>query len=203
MSLHHVIAPWLWQQGVTIAAEGRMVLAGKVPAAAGGDDLGQRNVPLLLRHRVHLLAVVGESQRFGAEPMFMPAGEGAIVIAAAHAEPVALGIERHQRGADKVERAVRHHLLHVELRFGDAVTVAGHGAGGGVAQEEQMARGEGVQHRQVDLFLLGPQPVDGGQGVELAVVGQIEGDAFGRQDLGMLLELGNQLLGRLLLLGLG
>ena len=96
-----------------------------------------------------------------------------------------------------------HHLLHVELRFGDAVTVAGHGTGSGVAQEEQVARGEGVQHRQIDLFLLGPQPVDGGQGVEFPVVGQIEGDTFGRQDLGMLLELGNQLLGRLLLLGLG
>ena len=44
--------------------------------------------------------------------------------------------------------------------------------------------------------------MDGRQGIELPVVGQIEGDASGRQDLGMLLEAKDQLLGRRLLLGL-
>ena len=47
----------------------------------------------------------------------------------------------------------------------------------------------------------GPQPVDGGQGIDLPAIGQIEGNALGGEDLGVLLELGQQLLGRRLLLG--
>ena len=65
-----------------------------------------------------------------------------------------------------------------------------------------MTRGEGVQHRQVDLLALAPEPVNGGQGIEITVIGQVEGDASGPLDLGVFLEARDQLLGRRLLLGL-
>ena len=95
-----------------------------MPAAAGGDDLGERHVPLLPGDGIHLLAVVGEPQGSWAELVLVPAGEGAIVVAAPHAEAVASLIEGHQRGADDVQHAVGQHLLHVELGLGDAVAVA-------------------------------------------------------------------------------
>jgi len=53
----------------------------------------------------------------------MPDGEGAIVVAAPHAEAIAIAIEGDQRGANKVEGAVGHHLLHIQLGLFDAVAI--------------------------------------------------------------------------------
>ena len=85
---------------------------------------GQRYIPLLLRDCVYLLAVVGNTEWLGSQLVLMPDGESAIVVAAPHAKAITLSIEGDQRGADKIERAVGHHLQDIQLRLFDAVAVS-------------------------------------------------------------------------------
>jgi hypothetical protein len=100
-------------------------------------------------------------------------GQRPVEVAAAHAQPVAGGVERHQRKQQQVERPCRQQLAPRDVGLGDAEAVAREG---GVRRERCKAqqRPRAVdQHRQVDPASAGPGPLHQVGRVHLAVVGQV------------------------------
>ena len=94
-------------------------------------------------------------------------------------------IERHQRRQHDVQLAQRQHLAHIEARFENIEAIAHQRRFRRIAQEQQVARAERVQHRQVNPFAERPQLLDQRPGVEFTVKRQKYRDAVRRLNVRM------------------
>lgn len=94
-------------------------------------------------------------------------------------------IECHQRRQHDVQLAQRQHLAHIEARFENIEAIAHQRRFRRIAQEQQVARVERVQHRQVNPFSERPQLLDQRPGVEFTVKRQEYRDAVRRLNVRM------------------
>ena len=106
--------------------------------------------------------------------------ERGVVEPAPHADPVALQVESHEGQQHQVEVAGGKQFRWVKHRLGDAQVVGGERAVGPVlSEQEPVAPPFPLHHRQIGLPPVPAAPSDHLPGVDLAVVGQVEGDPAG------------------------
>ena len=119
--------------------------------SAVGDNGIQRDVPGLWQESIDALRIVceAEQERPPGNGMSLDERKGAVVVAAAHSESVAVHVEAEQRHDGEVEPARRDQSGPAPSWLGDAETVRMQCVGRPPAIEPQVARFEGVQYRQV------------------------------------------------------
>ena len=100
-----------------------------------GGDAPQRHIPGLGWDRVEFLTGMGDPQQIGLAASTM-AGEGAVIVAAAHAEAVALTVETDQRQQHQVEPQ-RRAAAGIRARLRDAEAIGVQRAMAGVTNENQ------------------------------------------------------------------
>lgn len=85
----------------------------------------ERHIPILPGEGLDLLKAVGGADELWFTPVLAPrqVGQGAVIVTAAHTEPVAMGVEGDQRCQDQIQCPDMARVAPVALRLGNAETV--------------------------------------------------------------------------------
>ena len=142
-----------------------------------GRHLIQWDIPGARSEPGAALARMGQADEAGPAPVVAVAQkrEGAVVIAAAHPEAVAVGVEADQGDQEQVERPDRY--APAAPRFGDAETVGPEPGAGVGADEPESAPASRAQDRQAAVPAGGIGTGEQWTGVGLAVRGPVDPDA--------------------------
>ncbi|CSB25255.1 Uncharacterised protein [Vibrio cholerae] len=87
-------------------------------------------------------------------------------------------IKRHQRSTDNIELSNRADQTLVEFRLCDPIAIFVHWCVCVVVQKQQVTFCERVQNREIHLFTLLPKPFDQWLGIELTIIGKIQGNTL-------------------------
>ena len=95
------------------------------------------------------LAFVSQANEEGTAPVGTGAqvGERLVIVAAAHAEAVAVGVKADQGEEEQVEGPGGTNPAVAQAGLGDAVAVGLQGVAGGMAHKPEFAPGVGPEHR--------------------------------------------------------
>src|SRR5690606_12198416 len=159
------------------------------------DDPVQRDIPGRDRKLVDLLAMVRQPQQTGAWPVCAgPAvGEQAVVVAAAHAQAIAPGIDADQWHEHQIQPPGTDLPAGVGSRFTDAVSVGGPALARAQALEVHLIGWPAAQYRQVAVLAQFAGALHEQMRIDLAVVGQVEGDMPAAAEQRMMYQLAQQL----------
>lgn len=128
---------------------------------------------------------MGQTDQSGPPPgsRGLQIGQGAVVVAAAHADTIAGAVESHQRNQDQVEMASRAAVAAAPRRFGNAEAIRSHRLAGDPTHEAKFDAGSvpdaSAQDRKIDRFSALAGGVQQGTWIELAVGGPICRDSVG------------------------
>src|SRR5690606_1126607 len=159
------------------------------------DDPVQWHVPGRDRKLVDLLAMVRQPQQTGAWPVCAgPAvGEHAVIVAAAHAQAIAPGIEADQWHEHQIQAPGADLPAGVGSGFTDTVSVGGPALARAQALEVHLIGWPAAQYRQVAVFAQFAGALHEQMRIDLAVVGQVEGDMPATAEQRMMYQLAQQL----------
>lgn len=151
-------------------------------AACLGDDRVQGDVPGSCRDPAHALTFVGETDqaRPAPESAGLEIGECAVVIAAAHADPVTRAIEADQREQQQIEPAHGAESARADPRLWDAEPIHAHALARQMTGEPQpwaRIRPEtATQDREIDPLAALQRRPDQRTWIELAIGWPVGGE---------------------------
>lgn len=123
------------------------------------------------------LAFVGNAdQAWAAPPAVVQKGQAAVVVAAAHAEPIELGIEANQGHEDEVELAQGARRPCLGVRLQDAEAIGSQPVAGLVAGKPKLPLAAWLENRQVTADAGGAQGPKEWAKVDLSIGGQVEAE---------------------------
>lgn len=147
----------------------------------------QGYIPGVRRQGFHPLAFVGDAHQPGAVPAAASAqvGEGAVVVAAAHAEPVTPGVEADEGDQQQVQGPGESDPPVAQTGLGNAEAVVDQGVARPVGQEPEPSPGVGSKRGQEAEFAPRLGQPHQGQGIDFAVGAPVKADAAGAQEEGL------------------
>jgi hypothetical protein len=146
-----------------------------------GHDQVQGDVPWSHWQPRHTLALVGDADQAGTPPM-VPMGEvaqGPIIVAAAHAQPVTVGVESDQGDQQEFKGPGEAQPAIASGRFRDAKAVQAHGVTRAVGKEPKPRVRVRAQDRELPDLAPGLGQVEQGSRVDLAIGGPVDTDPPG------------------------
>ncbi len=150
----------------------------------------QRHIPGVRRQGLYPLAFVGNADQPGATPAPVPAqvGEGAVVIAAPHAQPVTGSVEADEGDQQQVQGPGEPDPPVAQAGFGDAEAVVDQRFPQLMGQKPEFSAGVRPEHGQEATFVAGMGQPQQGKRVDFAVCAPVDADAVGTQEDGLLAQ---------------